>query len=197
VLAYRIFPYDARAAAGQPGHPLYEHLPQNQGRIDHPDYYVWYLSLQPEAAAAEVFGNLSTWNEDTFPFHRLAGSRKALGVYQLPDDLRVLDLDDPRALLKRHLRPTQVVTRNRAITQEWGHDIWDERDPHDVSVRSWQAIRWWSYQRPQWPILGSWMRPSLVRVDHLDLGHAAVQDAARALCRDLPSSPTAAAATSA
>lgn len=95
MLAYRIFPYSAHAAPGQPGHPLYEHRPQAEGRIDHPDYYVWYLTRQPEAAAGEVFGDLSTWEEDMFPFPKIAGGRRALGVYRLPNDLRVLDLDDP------------------------------------------------------------------------------------------------------
>lgn len=55
-----------------------------------------------------------------FDFALLPGARKALGSYRLPDDLRVLDLDDPRELLEWSLRPTQVVARNLAVTQAWG-----------------------------------------------------------------------------
>lgn len=95
--------------------------------------------------------------------------------------------------MKRSLRPTQVVTRNRPVSQGWGYDIWNERDPHDTSTRRWQAVKWWSYQRPQWEIIGSWIRPALVRVDRLNLDHAAMQEAAEALCRRLPGSPSAAA----
>lgn len=186
MLVYRIFPYFAGAGHGEPGHPLYEHTPQRWSRVDHPDYYVWYLSRHAEAAAGETFGNLSVWDGSMFDFPLLPGARRALGVYRLPDDLRVLDLDDPSALLARGLRPTQVVARNLAVTQTWGHSIWAERDPHDASRRRWQAVQWWSYHRPTWTVLASWEAPTLDHVDELDLTHAAIHDAAAALSRPLP-----------
>ncbi|MGZ6840050.1 MAG: RES domain-containing protein [Frankiaceae bacterium] len=186
MLVYRVFPHLETAAVGEPGHPLYEHRPQRYGRIDHPDYYVWYVSRSPEAAAGEAFGNLAVWDSSMFEFPQVPGSRRALGVFELPDDLRVLDLDDPAALLERRLRPTQVVVRNLAVTQRWGHEIWDERDPHDARRRRWQAVQWWSYHHPSWPILASWARPEFVRAESLDLTHPAVVDAARALHRLLP-----------
>ena len=185
MLAYRVFPYLPTAAAGQPGHPRYEHRPQREGRIDHPDYYVWYVCRQPEAAAGEVFGDLAGWDDSMFDFPLLPGSRRALGVYRLPDTLRVLDLDDPAELLERSLRPTQIVTRNLSVTQAWGSRIWNERDPHDSTRRRWQAVQWWSYHRPFWDVLGSWEQPALDHVEDLDLDHAAVRDAAAALVRPL------------
>lgn len=186
VLAYRVFPYLHSAAAGGPGHPLYEHRPQRDGRLDHPDYYVWYLTLQPQAAVGEVFGNLAVWETSMFKAPQVHGARRALGVYRLPDDLPVLDLDDPAELAQRGLRPTQVVVRNLAVTQAWAHRIWDERDVHDPARRRWRAVRWWSYHRPFWPVLGSWQRPELDHVEDLDLTHTAVRDAAAALVRPLP-----------
>ena len=186
VLVHRVFPHLPSAAPGQPGHPLYEHAPQRGGRIDHPEHCTWYLSVQVEAAVGEVFGDLAVWDESMFDFPLVPGSRRALGVFRLPDDLRVLDLDDPAALLQRGLRPTQVVTRNLAVTQAWGHRIRDERDPHDTAQRRWQAVQWWSYHRPTWTVLASWQRPMLVRVEPLDLGHPAVREAATALSRPLP-----------
>jgi hypothetical protein len=130
LLAYRVFPYLAAAGLGEPGHPLYEHRPQRGGRIDHPDYHVWYLSRLAEAASGETFGNLSRRDPSMLQFPQIPGSRLAMGVYQLPDDVRVLDLDDPAQLVRLGLRPTQIVVRNLAVTQAWGHRIWSETDPH-------------------------------------------------------------------
>ena len=115
----------------------------------------------------------------------LPGGSRALAVLWLPDDLRILDLDDPRALLERALRPTQIVERNLAVTQSWAHAIWDERDPHDAAALQWQAVQWWSYHRPTWEVIASWERPELVRVEALRLDHPAVVEAAQALQRPL------------
>lgn len=186
MLVYRVFPFLDSAAAESPGHPLYEHRPQRGGRVDHPDYYVWYVGRRPEVAVGETFGNLAVWSASMFDFPALPGSRRALAVLRLPDDLRVHDLDDARALAERGLRPTQVVACNLAMTMRWGHDIWDERDPRDRGSRLWQAVQWWSYHEPAWPVLASWERPELVEVEALDLGHVAVLEAARTLRRPLP-----------
>ena len=110
------------------------------------------------------------------------GSRRALGVFELPDDLRVLDLDDLAQLVRLGLRPTQVVTRDLTVTQGWGHRIWSETEPH-TGDRAWQAVSWWSYHRPQWSVLASCLRPALVRVEPLDLDHPAILDSAKALQR--------------
>jgi hypothetical protein len=144
VLVYRVFPFLSTAAAGEPGRPMYEHRPQRAGRIDHPAYYAWYMAAQPEAAVGEVFGNLAKWDDSMFEFPLLPGARRALGIYQLPDDLRLLDLDNPTELAERSLRPTQIVVRNLSVSQAWGHRIWDERDPHDPHSHRWQAVAWWS-----------------------------------------------------
>lgn len=184
MLVYRVFPHLPAAAAGQPGHPLYEHRPQHGGRIDHPDYFVWYLSRHAEAACGESFGNLARWDASMFEFPRLPGARRALGVFSLPDDLAVCDLDDPAQLVRLGLRPTQVVARNRPVTRAWGHRIWSETEP-DGATHTWQAISWWSYHRPLWTVLASWVRPELDHVEPLDLQHAAIRDAATTLHRPL------------
>ena len=184
MLVYRVFPYLPSAPPGEPGHPLYEHRPQRGGRVDHPDYYVWYLGRQAEAACGETFGNLASWTNDMFDFPAVPGAYRALGTYELPDDLRVCDLDDPYRLAELGLRPTQVVTRNLAVTSAWAHRIWSEYSPA-VSGRQWQALQWWSYHRPHWTILASWERPSLVGIDLLDLNHPAIVVAAKSLHRSL------------
>ncbi|WP_236603743.1 hypothetical protein [Rhodococcus sp. WAY2] len=115
--AYRVFPYLPSPKPGQPGHPLYEHRPPRGGHIDHPDFYAWYLSQLAEAACGETFGNLAHWEQSMFGFPQLPGSHRALGTFRLPDDLRVLDLDDPAQLVRLSLRATHIVIRNLAVTQ--------------------------------------------------------------------------------
>lgn len=182
MLVYRVLPYLPAAAEGTPGHPLYENRPQRGGRIDHPSYYVWYLSRLAEAACGETFGNLGTWDASMLEYPKLDGARRALGVFELPDDLAVLDLDDPAQLVRLGLRPTQIVTRNPPVTRAWGHRIWSELDPHSGD-RAWQAVSWWSYHRPVWSVLASWQRPELLRVEPLSVDHPALVDAAKALAR--------------
>jgi hypothetical protein len=182
LLTYRVFPYLAAARPGEPGDPLYEHRPQRGGRIDHPDYHVWYLSRLAKAACGETFGNLSHWDPSMLEFPQIPGGRRAIGVYRLPDDVRVLDLDDPAQLVRLRLRPTQIVVRNLAVTQAWGHRIWSETDPHSGDHK-WQAVSWWSCHHPVWSVLASWPRPEFVRVEPLDIGHPALLDAATALQR--------------
>lgn len=183
MLVYRVIPYSPSAAVGEPGHPLYERRPQQGGRIDHPDYHVWYLGRRPEVAVGETFGNLASWDASMFEVPSLPGGRRALTALRLPDELRILDLDDPNVLVDLALRPTQVVARNLAVTQAWGHRIWSDRDPHDPKARRWQAVQWWSYHHPPWEVLASWQVPELVDVQPLSLDHGAVDDAARELRR--------------
>jgi len=185
VLVYRVFPYLQSARSGKPGHPQYEHRPQRGGRVDHPDYFVWYLSRHAEAACGEAFGNLGAWHDSMFEFPQVPGARRALGVFRLPDELRVCDLDDPAQLVRLGLRPTQVVTRNLPVTQAWGHRIWSETATD--GERQWQAVTWWSYHRPVWSVRASWERPELVRVEPLDLAHPAIVDAASTLYRKVDS----------
>lgn len=194
MLVYRVFAHLPSAAAGKPGHPGYLHKPQGKGRLDNPLHYdVWYFALTPEAAVGEVFADLTLWGEDMFEFPALPGARRALGVFELPDDLSLLDLDDAATLLARGLRPTQVIARNRATTQSWSLAIFNEHNDH--GTRRWTGVRWWSYHRPHWTVIGLWQvtgeRPPRheARIEPLDLDHPAVLDASRTLGKVITSSP--------
>jgi hypothetical protein len=178
MLLYRVFPHLPSAPAGRPGHPEYLHRPQGKGRLDNPDLYdVWYLSAEAPAAIGEVFADRLHWDTGMFDFPLLPGSRRALGVYSIPDDSPILDLDDARALLDRALRPTQVIERNRPTTQRWARAIYAE-------PTGWAGVRWWSYHLPQWRIYGLWrLTPRIEHVEELDLNNAAVTDAAHVLPR--------------
>lgn len=182
MLVYRVCPYLPDAAPGHPGHPLYVHKPQRAGRIDHPDYSVWYTARTPEAACGETFGNLPRWSDSMFDFPAL-DTRRVLVTASLPDNLRICDLDDAHRLVQLGLRPTQVVARNLAVTQSWGHRIWSERDPHDTAARRWDAVSWWSFHRPSWTVTASWTEPEVQDISELTLDHPAIAEARQALLR--------------
>ncbi|WP_091764773.1 RES domain-containing protein [Blastococcus aurantiacus] len=186
MLCYRVFPYLASAGPGEPGHPSYLHLPQGNGRLDNPHRYnVWYLATEASGAVGETFGNISHWRSEMFDFPALSGSRRALGTFSISDDARLLDLDDARNLLERGLRPTQVIDRNRGVSQGWALRAWEETDGRGSQV--WAGIRWWSFQRPHWRVLGIWGEtPQCVDIQELTVHHPAVVDAANTLLRRLP-----------
>ena len=99
----------------------------------------------------------------------LPGATRALATYEIADDTPLLELDDARNLLARGLRPIQVIERNRPATQAWALNVYDERKP-DTGARLWAEVRWWSYHRPQWRVMGIWgVTPPSVRVDALNL----------------------------
>lgn len=178
MLLYRVFPWLDRAGQGEPGHALHVAERQGAGRVDNPDLYrVLYVSSAPAAAVAERFGTLTPWTPRMFLTPELPGSRKALATYELDDGVTVFDLDDTRALQELGLRPSQVVTRERAVTQRWAREIFSRRRA--------AGVRWWSYYDPRWYAYALWERTGLrVRsVEPLDLDHPAVREAAEVLRR--------------
>lgn len=183
MLLYRIFPHDPSAAPGKPGHPDFLYPGQGAGRWDNPDKYVgWYMASSPTAAVGEVFGDLRAWNEAMFEFPAIAGVRRALGTYSLPDSTPLLDLDDANALVDRALRPTQIVSPNRRATQQIALDIFDETTANGQP--RWAGLTWWSARRSSWPAHFVWgATPACEAVEFLDLAHAAVQDAATSLAK--------------
>jgi len=176
---FRVVVWRDDARPGEEGHPLY--LPvgyQGQGRIDNPDLYTaFYLSTDPAGAIAEAFGNLGLWSEQMFSGPpRAPGTSRALVAFRTASTA-VLDLDDPAALLERSLRPSRVVTRDRAVTQAWARRIHAEG--------RWMGVSWWSYYDPRWTSVGLWDSTSLTfaRIERLDRRHAAVNAAGQVLCR--------------
>lgn len=178
MLVYRVFPHLPGARADEPGHPLYVHHPQGKGRWDNPSLYqARYLATSPQAAVGEAFANLSTWSPAMLAAPLLPRSVRRLGTYRFDETANpVLDLDDARALLDRHLRPTDVVVRNRPRTQAIAERIFNEG--------RWAGIGWWSYHRPQWALVALWstVTLSLERTEDLG-GHPALSEAAAALAK--------------
>ncbi len=152
--------------------------PTGAGRIDSPgSYSVLYLSSAPAGAVAEAFGGVPLWTAAMLETPSLERGRRALASYELPDRAGVLDLDDPDALKRLGLRPSDIVTRDRAVTQRWALAAYREH--------RWIGVRWWSYYDPRWYSYGLWDRRHLTvtGVEPLSLDHPAVVDAATVLRR--------------
>lgn len=180
MLLYRVFPHLPTAPTRTaPGHPLYVHPGHGTARFDNPAHYlVWYMAAEAVSAVGESFAHLSTWRDEMFEFPLIPGSRRALGVYGLPDDLPYVDLDEPERLVELGVRPTQVIERDRPYTQALALRIYQQG--------SYDGIRSWSFHRPQWRVYGLWeIDPSVVQIEALTMSHIAVQSAARTLAKVL------------
>lgn len=190
MLAYRVFASSPTALPGIPGHAEFIPTGQTSGRWDNGDaYQTSYLSLSPEGAVGEVFGDIPHWKSGMFEVPYLPGGRRKLAIFELPESLSILDLDNAQTLVEHELRPTQVVIRNPPFTQGFALTAFRQRTAS--GARRWNGIRWWSFHRPYWPLLALWLAPgdksplSLQQEEPLDLEHGAVRDAAKALARDL------------
>lgn len=182
MILYRVVPVAPGAPPGGPGHPEYLHKPQGRGRLDNPIHYdMRYLSFTESGAVGETLSMFSEWTPTVFDFRKVPGSTLSLCTFVAPDDIRFIEMDDPRSLLALGLRPTQIITLNRAVTQTWALRVWEE---HDHNGRKWDGIRWWSRHHADWPVVGLWRDLlTLDRVEALDLNHRAVKDAAKTLNR--------------
>lgn len=182
MLLYRVCPVDPGAAVGSPYHPSFVPRSTGQHRIDHPRRYdTLYLSDSPAGAVAERYGSFATWGDWLTEHPR--GFTARLATYELGDQHLVLDLDDPRVLSARSLRPSRVVTRDRQTTQRWALDVHGEG--------RWAGIAWWSFYNPDWSSCGLWCAPAtsaiagltVMNTEDLHAEHPAVVEAGRSLMR--------------
>ena len=176
MIVWRIAPVDPTARRGRPFHPLYVPAPSGRHRLDNTDLYsVLYASGEPAGAVAEAFASFSRWGD--FLLEHPRGARRVLIAIDVPDELTLLDLDDARALVRRRLRPSEVVTRDRATTQAWARRIWEEAQ--------WAGVRWWSYHDPRWTTLGLWATRgvSVAALEQLSATHGAVVEASEVMLR--------------
>jgi len=182
---FRVFSFRGGAPVDAPGGAL--HVPtQGRGRVDNPEHYqAYYAAREPEAAVAEVLGAREPGpiRVDSLRGSPLVdGSVLALATVEIPSQQRLCDLDDPRELLARNLRPSRVITPNYQVSQVWALVIFRER-----SEARWAGVSWWSYYESTWTSVAVW-KPSalkLVDVQPLTLDHPAVRDAARVLKRPI------------
>lgn len=177
---YRVIPYDPSAAPTQRGGALFVPPGSRRNRIDNPDLYdVLYLAAAPEAAIAESFGRSPIWTAETF-IHG-TGRPYSLLTYDVPDDIPIFDLDDIDALRSIGImRPSAIVTRDRAKTQAWARSIFESG--------RYVGASWWSYYSPDWIVMGLWNRSAVTTTtvpEILSPNSNAVREAARTIVRQI------------
>ena len=177
VTLYRCFPYSAAIRKIEPGHPLFIPASRSKGRINNPDIYSSsYWSAQPECAVAEVYGSQMQWSPGTFAgTPQLPKARHAIAAIEIPDDTRIFSMDNAPNLVKLKLCPSQVVTRDNAVTQAWARKIFD--------MKKFAGISWWSILWPEWQSYGLWSLAGvkILDIENLSIGHIAVLESAKVL----------------
>lgn len=135
---YRVFSYNPSAAPDEPGGVLFI-PPQGSGRIDNPDHHTLYVGDSAAGACAEVFNRgkyRNAWAADMFTGIDPALQR-ILAWYDVPDSTPICNLDDPKELVVRSLRPSNVISRDYAQTRAWAWRLFGEQ--------LWVGVSWWSY----------------------------------------------------
>ena len=177
MILYRCFPYIPAIKKIEPGHPLYIPASRSTGRINNPDIYSpSYWSAQPECAVAETYGNQMLWSSGTFAgTPQLPHANHAIATIEITDNARIFNMDNAPNLVKLRLRPSQVVTRDNAVTQDWARKIFE--------LGTYAGISWWSIFWPEWMSCGVWNLTGvkILSIENLSIGHAAVLKSAEVL----------------
>jgi hypothetical protein len=176
---YRRYPFTRGAGLAEPGGPLYvPRLDQGDGRHDNPDAYgALYLSRVPVSPIAELLRDAPQGVlQPALLLHE--GEPYRLAAFDdsaLPD---LVDLDDPRTLLRRDLRPSGVATRDRERTQPLGLSIFREGA---------SGFEWWSTIESSWINVTVFAERAADRLtlagepEALTVDHPAVREAADAV----------------
>ena len=177
MILYRCFPYNPAVKKIEPGHPLFIPMSRSTGRINNPDIYSSsYWSAQPECAVAEVYGGEMQWSPGTFlGGPQLPKAQQGIAAIEIPDDARIFSIDNAPNLMKLKLRPSQVVTRDNAVTQAWARKIFE--------LGKYAGISWWSILWPEWQSYGVWSLAGVqvLSIENLSISHAAVLKSAEVL----------------
>jgi len=144
VILWRVLPWDPSARPGAPGGALWFPRPfQGTARHDNPPRYgCLYLTEAPVSAIAEALAPFRGTG-DLLP-EMLSRMGRPLALAQLElRDAELLDLDDPAVLVEAGLRPSQVATNRRNVTQADAARLFDA---HPGAA----GLRWWSTLEASW-----------------------------------------------
>ncbi|MGH7857000.1 MAG: RES domain-containing protein [Candidatus Binatia bacterium] len=144
-MLYRAFPLVVGAGATEPGGALYvAREAQGSGRHDNPERYgALYVSASAESAVAERIQAFRGQALTAAALRRPEGGRYALAAIDDSELPPIIDLDDPRELVRRKLRPSEVATRRRSVTQAIALRVFQER-------RTNAGLSWWSALEASW-----------------------------------------------
>lgn len=133
----------AGAGMTEDGGPLFvDRSLQGSGRHDNPDRFgALYVSRRPESATAERLKWFIGRTVTDGHLRRADGRAYALAALDDRGIDRVVDLDDPHELLRFALRPSQVATRERSVTQPIALAVFLEGA---------SGVGWWSTLEASW-----------------------------------------------
>lgn len=141
---YRCFAWKRDARADAPDGALwFPRVFQGDGRHDNPDAYgCLYLADRAVSALVE---QLAAFRGQRLMASMLRRRGLPLAVARLELDAArgLIDLDDPAILSRERLRPSQVATRRRPITQAHALALFRRH-------RTAAGLRWWSTWEAQW-----------------------------------------------
>jgi hypothetical protein len=139
VTLWRLLPWNTRAAPREPGGALwFPRELQGTGRHDNPDRYgCLYVTEAPLSAVAEALASFRGTGALSAAMLTRGGLPLALAELRLEEDGELVDLDDPRVLVRTRLRPSEVATGSRSVTQAYAEHLFDA---HPQT----QGLRWWS-----------------------------------------------------
>jgi len=131
VILYRVFPWDKASTGSGLGGPLYvPRAAQGQGRHDLPSRDgVLYSSKSPVSAIAEWIQMFRTRPLRSVHFGPTHGLVRALARLELPDTVSLVDLDDPRVLVEHSIKPSELMTHARQMTQKWTARLYGQGHP--------------------------------------------------------------------
>lgn len=142
MILWRALPWQARIAPDEPGGALwFPRELQGAGRHDNPDRYgCLYATEDPVSAVAECLAPFRGSGRLSAAMLTRAGLPLALAELRLEGEGEpCVDLDDARILVRERLRPSQVATRARAVTQAYAARLFD-RHPQALGLRWWSTL---------------------------------------------------------
>lgn len=139
----RIFAWDGASLDDRLGGPL--HVPrelQGGGRHDHPEVYgALYCSMDHVSSIAEAIQRFRGRTLVREHLRRPPDRALALATFELAEQVRPVDLDDPHELVARDFRPSQVAGSSRKLTQLQAFRIFEEGH---------HGFLWWSTLEASW-----------------------------------------------
>jgi hypothetical protein len=169
VILFRCFPWDAAAAADDPGGPLwFPRRLQGAGRHDAPGRYgCLYVSEEPLSVVVEQLAPFVGTRLGAPDLVR-RGLPLALTALELAEEARLVDLDQPFVLAAARLRPSLVATRERERSQA------DAVALHELYPEA-VGLRWWSTFEPRWANVTLYDRAKK-RLDVLEIARIGLGD---------------------
>jgi RES domain len=141
---WRVLPWDPSARPAAPGGALWFPRPfQGTARHDNPARYgCLYVTESPVSAVAEALAPFRGTG-DLQP-EMLTRMNRPLALARLElRGRRLLDLDDPAVLVAAGLRPSEVATTRRTVTQPDAARLFD-------AYPETAGLRWWSTLEASW-----------------------------------------------